>query len=363
MLAQSFRPAQGGGPRWTTELAEGLAGAGHDVCVLTREIEGCRGTVRAGPRLEIAYLRLFTIRGAPIFPRRMLDEYVTRFNPEVIQTSAPSVADTLMPNPRRYGVPYATLFHAQLGSSVPARAIQWLNVRRLKRGDWAGVAVTSDYWKAWLIEKGVRADRIAVIPSTVAKTFSAPLPGARRESGHFLFVGGLDAVQSYKRFDLLLAACAMLGRETAWHLSVVGDGNLRSHFERATSEAGLGDRIAFLGKIDDDALHRLYSTATVTVLPSSDRREGWGLALAEALCCGCPVLLTDGIGGASTFGAAPGAVTVEAGKAQALRDGLRSFLERRPDGRDAERVAFGEAFHASRVVAAYEAMYRLARFY
>ena len=104
MLAQSFRPAQGGGPRWTTELAEGLAGAGHDILVLTHEIGDCRGTVHCAPRLEIRYLPLLTIRGAPIFPRRMLDQYVARFKPDVIQTSAPSLADMLMPPPLRRAV-------------------------------------------------------------------------------------------------------------------------------------------------------------------------------------------------------------------------------------------------------------------
>ena len=357
LLAQSYRPAQGGGTRWTTELAEGLAGAGHDVLVLTHEIGGCRGIVDGTPRLEIRYLPLFTVRGAPIFSRSLLDEHAARFKPDVIQTSAPSLADTFMPSSNRYGAPYFTLFHAQLGASVPARAIQWLNVRRLKRGDWAGIAVTSVYWKTWLEQKGVQAGCIAVIPSTVAEIFSEPIPGAQRESNHFLFVGGLDAVQSYKRFDLLLAACAKLERDTPWHVTVVGDGNLRSQFERASAEAGLGERISFLGKIDDAELHRLYSTATVTVLPSSDRREGWGLVLAEALCCGCPILFTDGIGGASTFARAPGAMMVRADRPEAIRDGLRAFLRQAADGRDAERVAFGASFYAARVVSAYEAMY------
>ncbi len=357
LLAQSYRPAQGGGPRWTTELAEGLSRAGNDVLVLTHEIDGRRGIVADSPRLEIRYLPLFTVRGAPIFSRSLLDEHAARFKPDVIQTSAPSLADTLMPPSNRYGAPYFTLFHAQLGASVPARAIQWLNVRRLKRGEWTGIAVTSGYWKTWLEQKGIESGRIAVISSTVAEIFNEPLPGARREPNHFLFVGGLDAVQSYKRFDLLLAACAMLDRELPWHVTVVGDGNLRSQFERAAADAGLSKRISFLGKIDDAELHRLYSTTTVTVLSSSDRREGWGLALAEALCCGSPVLFTDGIGGTGTFARAPGAMMVRAGSAEAIRDGLRAFLLRPPDGRDADRVAFGASFHASRVVSAYEAMY------
>jgi glycosyltransferase involved in cell wall biosynthesis len=361
MLAQSFRPAQGGGPRWTTELAEGLAAAGNDVLVLTHEIGDCRGIFNPAPRLEIRYLPLRTIRGAPLFPRSLLDEEVARFRPDVIQTSAPSLADTFMPAPGRYGAPYFTLFHAQLGASVPARAIQWLNVRRLRRGDWAGIAVTSDYWKSWLAGKNVSADRIAVIPSTVAGIFAAgPFPGVRRETDHFLFAGGLDTVQSYKRFDLLLSACAMLANEAPerlWHLTVVGDGNLRPRFERSAADAGLGKRIVFLGRVGDEELHRLYSTATVTVLPSSDRREGWGLVLAEALCCGSPILLTEGIGGASTFGRAPGALVVPAGRPEAICDGLRARLSHGPDGRDADRIRYGASFHATRVVAAYEAMY------
>ncbi len=359
ILAQSFRPAQGGGPRWTTELAEGLAATGHDVLVLTREIGVSRGIVRS-PHLEIAYLPLFTIRGAPIFLRSLLDEYVARFRPQIIQTSAPSLADVLMPPARRYGIPYVTLFHAQLGSSLPAKIAQWLNVRRLTRGDWARIAVTSEYWKDRLVKQHVRADRIHVIPSTVAAIFAGgPLPGVPREANHFLFVGGLDSVQSYKRFDLLLSACAMLAKETPaqlWRLSVVGDGNLRSHFERAAADAGLSERISFLGSVSDEELHRLYSVATVTVLPSSDLREGWGLALAEALCCGCPILLTDGIGGASTFGRAPGAVMVPRGRPETIADGLRRLLQA-PDGRNAERIAYGASFHAAHVVSAYESMY------
>ena len=361
LLAQSFRPAQGGGPRWTTELAEGLAANGHDVLVLTHEIAGRRGIVKDVPHLEIRYLPLRTIRGAPVFSRALLDRTVAQFRPGVIQTSAPSLADTFMPAPSRYRSPYATLFHAQLGASAPARAVQWLNVRRLQRGDWAGIAVTSSYWKTWLTQRNVDADRIAVIPSTVASIFAGgPMPGARREADHFLFAGGLDSVQSYKRFDLLLDACAMLAKDDPqlhWHLSVVGDGNVRAQYERGAAEAGLGERIRFLGKVDDHELHKLFSIATATVLPSADRREGWGLVLAEALCCGCPVLLSDGIGGATTFGSAPGAVVVAAGKAEAIRDGLKQVLSAGLDGRDADRIAYGEPFHAARVVAAYEALY------
>ena len=365
LLAQSFEPALGGGPRWTTELAYGLAGRGHDVVVLTRTFEGHRGTVTPRDHLEVRYLPLFTVRGAALFRTSLVDASVDEVQPDIVQTSSPSLADALMPPASRYGIPYVTLFHAQLGASLPAKAVQWLNVWRLRRRGWARVAVTSEHWRQWLRAHGVDERIVEVIPSTVSRIFAqGPVAGVQRERGHLLFVGGLDATQSYKRFDLLLQACKQLAKAAPpldWQLSVVGDGNLKASFEQDAAAAGLSGNIEFLGRARDETLRGLYSIATATVLPSSDLREGWGLVLAEALCCGCPIVLTSGIGGAQTFGAAPGAVVTAPGDANALAAALRDALQREPDERDAERANFAQRFHAARVIESYEALYESAR--
>jgi glycosyltransferase involved in cell wall biosynthesis len=313
----------------------------------------------------VRYLPLFTVRGAPIFRTSLVDASVDEFQPDVVQTSSPSLADALMPPASRYGIPYVTLFHAQLGASLPAKAVQWLNVGRLRRRGWARIAVTSEHWRQWLHARGVDERIVAVIPSTVAGIFAqGPVPGLQRERGHLLFVGGLDATQSYKRFDLLLQACTQLAEAAPpldWRLSVVGDGSLKASFERHAAAAGLSGNIEFLGRASDETLRRLYSTATATVLPSSDLREGWGLVLAEALCCGSPIVLTSGIGGAQTFGAAPGAVVTTPGDPDALAAALRRVLQNDGDGRDSERADFAKRFHAERVIESYEALYESAR--
>ncbi|MCD4733276.1 glycosyltransferase family 4 protein [bacterium] len=51
----------------------------------------------------------------------------------------------------------------------------------------------------------------------------------------------------------------------------------------------LGERVRFLGYLDDDDLPALYSGAVALLFPSFD--EGFGLPAAEALACGCPALL------------------------------------------------------------------------
>jgi len=360
MLAQAFEPAKGGGPRWTTELAHGLAKRGHDVLVLTREYAGITGSVRPRDGLEVQYLRIPILRGCPIYSPRLIKERVNRFRPDIIQTSSPSVPDVLMPRPRRYGVPYATLFHAQLGASLPAHLVQWINLIRLRQ-DWAAIAVTSSYWRDWLVARGISKERVRIIPSTVSQRFAdGPLAGTTRTAPEALFVGGLDSMQSYKRFDLLIEAAKLLKRNHPtfqWHLNVVGDGNLLQAFQASATAAELNGIVTFLGRASDEMLHRLYSTAGLVVLPSSDAREGWGLVLAEALCCGAPILFTDGIGGARTFAAAPGAMVVRKNDADALGEGVRAILSAAPDGRDAARIAFGRQFHATAVVEQYESLY------
>jgi glycosyltransferase involved in cell wall biosynthesis len=54
------------------------------------------------------------------------------------------------------------------------------------------------------------------------------------------------------------------------------------------AELGLGERVALRGYVQRAELDALYAEATVALVPS--RYEGFGYALAEALCAGLPVV-------------------------------------------------------------------------
>lgn len=54
------------------------------------------------------------------------------------------------------------------------------------------------------------------------------------------------------------------------------------------AELGISDRVAFRGYVTQPELDQLYATATLALVPS--RYEGFGYALAEALCAGVPVI-------------------------------------------------------------------------
>jgi glycosyltransferase involved in cell wall biosynthesis len=123
-----------------------------------------------------------------------------------------------------------------------------------------------------------------------------------------------------------VAALAGL-RDLPWHLTIAGD-RTRSPATAASLDAdilrhGLGDRIAVLGAVADQRLADLHAEADLFVLPS--RFEGYGMAFAEAIAHGLPVIGT-------TAGAIPDTVPDGAGilvppdDAAALAHALRRLI-------------------------------------
>ena len=154
--------------------------------------------------------------------------------------------------------------------------------------------VASDY--------GVPANRI-----TVARPGSDPVPPSARQPNdvpHLLSVG---AVVPRKGFDILVSALGTLA-DIPWRLTIVGDltrdPNEAANLEGLISRRGLTGRIETTGAVSASLLATLFSKADLFVLAS--RFEGYGMAYAEALSFGLPVIGT-------TAGAIPDTVPNGAG--------------------------------------------------
>jgi glycosyltransferase involved in cell wall biosynthesis len=82
---------------------------------------------------------------------------------------------------------------------------------------------------------------------------------------------------------------------TDWRLVIVGRDEPRSRYSRRlhglVDRAGLSDRVLFAGTVSDSELQNHYLSADVFVFPSSC--EGYGIALAEALCSALPYVAFD----------------------------------------------------------------------
>jgi glycosyltransferase involved in cell wall biosynthesis len=213
----------------------------------------------------------------------------------------PEIAAALRPDH-----PLIALVHHPLALETGIPPDEAAEFRRRERAALAqahGVIVTSPSTAQRLAaDYGVAPERI-----TVALPGSAPRPIARGSRDDTVALLAVGAVTRRKAFDLLVAALADC-TDLRWRLTIVGDRTRSPAAAAALDEAigrhALGARIDVAGAVPDDRLGTLYTEADLFVLPS--RFEGYGMAFAEAIAHGLPVIGT-------TAGAIPDTVPEGAG--------------------------------------------------
>lgn len=139
-----------------------------------------------------------------------------------------------------------------------------------------------------------------------------------------LFAGKL---QPRKNPAVLIDAMRAMDRNATRdpYLLVVGDGEQRHPLEQGAAD---DPWIRFLGFRNQSELPALYDLADVFVLASE--REPWGLAVNEAMACGCAVVVSDECGCAADLVSESNGRVVPAGDRAALTNALSDIL-REPD--------------------------------
>ena len=189
-----------------------------------------------------------------------------------------------------------------------------------------GVIVTSAATARELARYGVAAESVHVVtPGTDPAPLAAGSGADAANRGlSFLCVASLIPRKGHA---LLIEALSGL-QDRAWTLHCVGsttrDADTANALRTAIAGHGLGERVRLHGELPASALQAMYGQADAVVLPSF--LEGYGMALAEALAHGLPVVST-------TAGAIPDTVPREAGvlvppgDALALRTALAALLD------------------------------------
>jgi glycosyltransferase involved in cell wall biosynthesis len=111
------------------------------------------------------------------------------------------------------------------------------------------------------------------------------------------YVLSVGRIESVKRVDLIIKAMATVDRPT--RLVIAGDGTQRQNAERAAEEAGVVDRVTFLGTVGDDDLIGLYAHALAVIYPPFD--EDFGYVTLEGFLARKPVVTCRDSGGPTEF--------------------------------------------------------------
>jgi glycosyltransferase involved in cell wall biosynthesis len=147
---------------------------------------------------------------------------------------------------------------------------------------------------------------------------------ARAQAGqgpaHILAVGALSPRKAY---DVLFDA--LRGLEGDWRLTIAGAGadNDYNQALRARAQRFAPGRVVFAGALTRARLEELYASAHIFAHPA--HFEGFGMAIAEAVAHGLPIVASEA---ALAAGAARGAgvLKTKTGDANALRSALRRVI-------------------------------------
>lgn len=181
----------------------------------------------------------------------------------------------------------------------------------------------------WLRDEVVRVHALPADRVHVAEPGVDPRPVApgTASGGELLSVA---VVAPHKGHDLLVAALAGI-RDLRWRCRCVGaldrEPEYVAEVRGAARSAGVADRMVFTGPRSGPDLAAAFATADVLVHPA--RGEGYGMAVAEALAHGVPVITTrtgglpDALG--TTAAGRPG-ILVATGDAAALGGALAGWL-------------------------------------
>jgi glycosyltransferase involved in cell wall biosynthesis len=186
---------------------------------------------------------------------------------------------------------------AETGIDPAVAAALTINERRALAASRA-VVVTSRATAAALASYGVTADRITVVePGTDsapnARGSMVHEPSAISHQPWSVSLLCVATLTPRKGYEILIEALASIPARN-WRLTCAGsldrDAPTVARVRALVREHGFDDRVSFAGDLDTAALDAEYDRADVFVL--STFYEGYGMAVAEALARGVPVIST-----------------------------------------------------------------------
>ncbi len=286
-------PQAGGAELHLHEIFGRLARRGHEVTLL------CSGWPGGAPRAALDGMQVHRVGSRYTF-QFLAWRYYRR-------TLAPAGHDILLedinkiplytpqwrPRPRHCVALVPHLFGGTAFREVPfaMAAAVWLAERPLvpiyRRTPFQAISQsTADD----LAARGIPRQNIRVIYPGIDTTSFTPEPGTRDPRPLFVYLGRL---KRYKGIDLVLRAFAQAAISEA-RLEIAGTGDYRAQLESLCRSLDLGDRVRFLGFVNEEEKLRLLRRAWALVFASP--KEGWGITNFEAAACGTPVIASNSPG-------------------------------------------------------------------
>ena len=168
-----------------------------------------------------------------------------------------------------------------------ARNARW----EIEAASTASTVVTNSYFCARNIERVFSRSAEVVYPGILSIGNGQ---SASRELEQRTYIGSVGRLSVRKNIHNVIEAFGILrnkGIADGLSLKIVGEGPERSVLEKKVIDAGLHDRVSFLGQLTDEQLSEFYANARMIVYTPID--EPFGLVPLESLYHETPVIVSD----------------------------------------------------------------------
>jgi len=345
-----FYAERGGGVKTYAhgKLAAG-ARAGHEVVILAPDDGASEREMLGGRIVTIPEPKLPVDRRYHMFvSTKRIHAALDRLQPDVIEASSPYLAAHAVASYQGgraktfvfHQDPIAVYPHTLLDRFVPRDKLDrafdpyWAYMRKLSRS--FDATVTSGEWLAKRLE-GLGLHAPVAVPFGIDKARFDPKHESARVKGEWLerckapgdapLVVSMGRHHPEKRLHVVIDAVARAERELGRPIALVliGDGPMRELVELWSRKLA---HVCVAGFVSERA-YLAATLASADALLHASAAETYGLAVAEAICSGLPVVVPDS-GGASDLADASYAETYETGDAASAASALLRLLDRNP---------------------------------
>jgi glycosyltransferase involved in cell wall biosynthesis len=290
ILQISSAASFGGGERYVADLTNSLVSRGHDLYAVLRP----NSPLIAHLKLDRARVKTLSLRNSLDVPSaHELARFVARNEIEIVHAHMARDYSLAAYAARRnrqtkFIVTRHVLFQlSRLHRHTLARAHRVIAVSNAVARELRAQRIVSDGQLA-VVTNGVDVGRFKVDFDRAQFLQKLGLPA------NVPLVGSIGELRTLKRHDDFIRAAALIASQSPdVHFVLAGldtslSREVHKHLEQLVRETGLQDRFHFLGWVED--AEKLLSVIDVFV--SASETESFGLAIAEAMAAGTPVVAT-----------------------------------------------------------------------
>lgn len=305
--ADTFPPDVNGAANFTSRLAAGLVGRGHEVFIEAPAADRHHGVfVEEHDGEKFTVYRVYSWRWYPhdwlrfVLPwrsqahaARILDEV----KPDVVHIQSHIlVGRGLARQAKIRGIRVVATNHFMPENLIQHTLLPKFLRKKAIRIAWNDAAKTyhlvesittptrkgAEFLEAATDLTGVHAISCGINASEYTPNLE------KKTENRILFVG---RVTGEKHIDVLIRAVAKLDPKLDAKLEIVGGGDLMNQLKRLASDVGIADRTTFTGYVSDEALRAAYTNATVFAIPSTAELQS--IATMEAMASALPVVAAN----------------------------------------------------------------------